>query len=239
MSGDLGPCCKNGTSFGKWTTEGVGKVWTSEKYQAFRKDIVDGKFPDTYCDTCFHNGTAMSLRQLTQKPLKEFTAALKGYYPRIYPFVRIRLLWNKIELDDEAQTILRIYFKQLDQCDALIDRGEIDEAAQLYVRKLYVLGKIVRDFLAGETAPEVVAPRWNRTICGKPYSLGHMAAACTKARTCSKRSNLIFRPAASRTAINMRGIGTCAPLRRWLPRAVRLPRQEGDRDRTGQRLPNF
>ena len=158
MSGDFMTCCKNPTSFGKWEG-GVEEVWLSANYQDFRRSVADGKFPDRFCTTCYQNGTSQSLRQLTQRPLEEYIAALEQTYSEgIDAIRRLRELWEQSEIDEKAQEIFEGYFKHLDGCDQLIDQGTISEEARINVRKLRIIGKVFRDFLVGETAPEVVAP---------------------------------------------------------------------------------
>lgn len=159
MRGDFGTCCKNPTDFGPWKVDGVAKVWVSEKYQAFRKAIINGKYPDVFCETCCLNGSSQSLRQLIQKPLQDYATTLREHHREgFYHVGRIKEILEKQDADEEVKLVLLNYRKHLEQCSWLIKTGKLPSTLGVTISKLTIIGKVVEDFLSGNVAPTAVAP---------------------------------------------------------------------------------
>lgn len=178
MGGDFKACCKNPTDMGSWRNDGVAKVWASEKYRSFRKAIAAGEYPDVFCETCCLNGTAQSLRQLIQKPLRDYETSLRNHLGvRIYSVARLREIFLRGRLrigirsidrlrnilekrseDDETRLVLADYRKFLDQCDKLVELLRSPSDLGIYISKLRAIGDVIEDFIRGNVVPAVVAP---------------------------------------------------------------------------------
>lgn len=168
MNGAFKACCKNPTDFGQWQKDGLDRIWFSEQYQAFRKDIVEGRYPDAYCETCCLNGSSQSLRQLLQKPLQEYARNLEEHYPAgIHHIGRLRSILEpvnearmlkRLRAELNVRVVLAKYRLHLRKCSRLVRAGKLPEALGITIAKLMLIARIVEDFLMGNLNPAAVAP---------------------------------------------------------------------------------
>jgi MoaA/NifB/PqqE/SkfB family radical SAM enzyme len=157
MDGKFRFCCRNNTVLGNWIEEGLESVWHSATAREFRRKAARGEFPNDDCRRCHRVGAAYPLGRPLASPLFRHVAVLEQRLGEPLPnLAAMRLLFDKVEFDDEACAILEEYGGAL----ARIARGceASDEETRRSVTKLRLLEQVVRSFLTGDETPPVVAP---------------------------------------------------------------------------------
>lgn len=156
QEGFLRTCCRNGTSFGNWQTEGLQVSWLSPTFIDFRKKILEGKFPDDACKNCYQNGTAKTLVSdmlgLCSAHLNQIS---KFINPTSAVFYIESLLSVSFPLTEKDSYRFEQFFVALNSVtEKYTDNLVLDNALQ----KLYVIGRIALSFLSGDLVPQYVAP---------------------------------------------------------------------------------
>jgi hypothetical protein len=156
QSGAFQVCCRNGRSFGSWIDDGLEACWHSEELQAFRRQIVEGRFPDEACRNCHANGTARTLGADLISPFSKHSTALVRHVGRAVPEVAALVpLLSLRRADGHAMAVLGQYSLDVRTLRA---RAPLPPEGATAVEKLDVIGRITRSFLLGDLKPPEVAP---------------------------------------------------------------------------------
>lgn len=155
MTGTMVPCCRSSFSYGDWQEAGIQNTWNSKQARLFRSKIVAGEFPTGDCESCYSKGTGANLKKMLGMPLQRLATIVKEHNAfGLGRIGRLRDLFDKKDMDNEATEILADYFQVLDAHLA----NATDEIYLRAVQKLRVIGNIVRSFLSGDLAPKEAAP---------------------------------------------------------------------------------
>ncbi len=155
--GSLRACCRNGTVLGNWQKLGLKNAWHSEDYNAFRRSIHGGDFPDDTCRKCYHNGTASSLHSTLDAPFKFNFQVLLNYFKTELP--EILQFLTQLELrkaDFSTNNSLRNYFLALIRLR--VHRGSYPKEVGLAIHQLETIGQITKAFFGGDLEPPIIAP---------------------------------------------------------------------------------
>lgn len=158
--GSVRACGRNRREFGNWKENEVPAIWHNEEYRKFRDDISQGSFPDEACRVCYQAGTAQNFRRILPGPfgthLREIEKEL-GSFP---PLLTQLLPWIELDLGElkrkskEAKAVIAEYTAAL---DSYLAKGGSPSFLQAAL-KLKKVGLLMRDYLSGESSPEVIGP---------------------------------------------------------------------------------
>ncbi len=157
QSGVLRTCCRNGTPFGNWKTLGLQDSWHSENFIHFRKSIVEGKFPDSSCKNCYHNGTVRSLSSELSGPFGVYSQIIVAFFKKKWPNIeKLREQFTLKQANNQTENILTQYFSALQDLEA--QKFSFPLEVQQALNKLRVIGHVTKAFLEGNLKPPIVAP---------------------------------------------------------------------------------
>lgn len=158
--GELKACDRNPVSFGNWQQNGLKNTWHSEKFQNFRRDVREGRYPDKDCASCHNNGTQRTLRSSLIGAYYMHSQFLWHHFgvPEIPEIAHLYFLLDQRARDERSDEILRQYFAGLDRLvaenpAAYTNNPEFHTA----LVKLRVIGETVEDYLRGDLTPRRVA----------------------------------------------------------------------------------
>lgn len=156
-NGILRTCCRNGTVFGNWITDGLRESWQSKLFRDFRYIIAKGDFPDDSCRNCYLNGTARSLVSELISPFKQNIYTIFNFLKKTIP--EITAIESQFVLRKEneyTEKILHQYFLSIDNLEKY--SLQYPPEIKLALVKLIVIGKITKAFLEKDLVPSPVAP---------------------------------------------------------------------------------
>lgn len=158
MTGEFLVCCRNPTVLGNYEKDGLLACWHSETAQEMRRKASRGEFPDEHCAQCHRLGATFSLGRPLAAPLDRIVQELEGKTRRVLTELRaLAGLFNKTDLDAQAETVLREFAVGLERVEAFFPRPTpADVSYQL--ERLRLLSQVVRSFLSGDEKPPVIAP---------------------------------------------------------------------------------
>lgn len=158
--GELKACDRNVASFGNWQKDGLKKTWNSEKFQHFRREIAEGRYPDQDCASCHNNGTQRTSLSSMGGAFHMHAEYLKKFLglpliPEIEQFGPTMFLRSRTEASDAAFPPFYAFLNQLQEKypEAFASDREFHNA----VVKLRVIAETQEDYLAGEVQPRRVA----------------------------------------------------------------------------------
>jgi radical SAM protein with 4Fe4S-binding SPASM domain len=159
-NGDLMPCCLSVSVLGNWQQEGLANAWSSERYQNFRKQIIEGKFPEDHCRRCYSNKYTRSLAWGLESPFNSYLAEITYFFNDIPSAIMtlpslFTILPGSVPAN-QWQQILLDFESTLSQL--AISKDNVPRTVQLAIHKLRVIGIITRSFLEQSLLPPIVAP---------------------------------------------------------------------------------
>jgi MoaA/NifB/PqqE/SkfB family radical SAM enzyme len=165
MNGATLLCCKSPANVGNWQQCSLDEVYNSKAAKNIRLAISKGQFANKACETCYKNGSSLSLGTLLDKPRHEGCEVIRKHTDSdVSVLVKLRRAMRKLEYDDEARAIISEFNKALDEHFRLAReqaRKTGDDESHEYLmacRKLAICSDIVERFLSGEVVTKHPAP---------------------------------------------------------------------------------
>lgn len=162
------PCTRNYISLGNWKNTCISDIWKSQEYVDFRRTILEGKFPNKACMTCYYTKQATNLEQELHESLLSNCNKVKDIPDIHSAAIKLFPLLRTDKMDLNAHESMTAFF-------VAIERGlknSNDELHGAALEKLFKIGRAVWSFLNSDLVPSVVMP------CRQVHMLSSCNANC-------------------------------------------------------------
>jgi MoaA/NifB/PqqE/SkfB family radical SAM enzyme len=150
-------CCNNQTKFGDWNKQSLEECWHSDSFQNFRRNIVNGNFPDESCRICYDNGRVHHLHGMLIQPFSRYKNELyQSLGKELTEISEIETQFDLKGFNTESNMIFTQYFSTIDKIESELSIQDSNIACAL--KKLVVIGKVTKTCLEGNLTPPIVAP---------------------------------------------------------------------------------